>query len=347
MIVMVSFPDNEHVEEVRQHLRAEYVVLDQADFPERISLHCRSAAAGLRLTLRLPDGKLLDLDDVRSIWSRRIRPFGLAAHLTPVGTQFAWSECHEAISGLWYSFHAFWMNHPLADEAAQRKILQLRVATQVGLRTPETLITNDPAEAAAFLDRIGPGQLVRKAFRNIEEAPRVTALVGDADRAKLKLVRHAPVIFQRFVPAVAALRVTIIGDEVFAALITSEEAHQVDYRPGLNSAKVAAHRLPAEVSSGLVALMHRLGLSYGAIDLRLTPDGEYVFLEINPAGEYLFVSRRTGQPIPQAIAAALSRGRWTPTRSGTAASWSPDRLRATAAGSRPAQHRRGSDDSGK
>ena len=84
MIVMVSFPDNEHVEEVRQHLRAEHVVLDQADFPERISLHCRSAAAGLRLTLRLPDGKLLDLDDVRSIWSRRIRPFRLAAHLTPV-----------------------------------------------------------------------------------------------------------------------------------------------------------------------------------------------------------------------------------------------------------------------
>ena len=97
------------------------------------------------------------------------------------------------------------------------------MATQVGLRTPETLITNDPAEAAAFLDRIGPGQAVRKAFRNIGEAPRVTALVGDADRAKLKLVRHAPVILQRFVPAVADLRVTLVEDEVFAALITSDE----------------------------------------------------------------------------------------------------------------------------
>ena len=292
-------------------------MLDQADLPERIGLRCRSAAAGLRLTLRLPDGKLLDLDGVRSISSRRVRPFRLAAHLALIGAPVRpGANCRRGdIVGLWYSVHAFWMNHPLADEAAQRKILQLRLAAQVGLRTPETLITNDPVEAAAFLDRIGPGQVVRKAFRNIEDAPRVTALVGDADRAKLKLVQHAPVIFQRFVPAVADLRVVIVGDEVFAALITSDEAHQVDYRPGLNTAKVVAHRLPAEVISGLAALMQGLGLSYGAIDLRLTPDGEYVFLEVNPACEYLFVSRRTGQPIPYAIAAALSRGQRAPSGS--------------------------------
>jgi hypothetical protein len=41
--------------------------------------------------------------------------------------------------------------------------------------------------------------------------------------------------------------------------------------------------------------------------MRLTPEGEYVFLEINPAGEYLFISRRTGLPIPEAIASALER----------------------------------------
>ena len=53
--------------------------------------------------------------------------------------------------------------------------------------------------------------------------------------------------------------------------------------------------------------MKMLGVCFGAIDMRLTPDGDHVFLEINPAGEYLFVSQRTGQPIPQAIAAALDR----------------------------------------
>ena len=53
--------------------------------------------------------------------------------------------------------------------------------------------------------------------------------------------------------------------------------------------------------------MNAFDLRFGAIDLRVTPDGEHVFLEVNPAGEYLFISERTGQPIPAAIAACLER----------------------------------------
>jgi glutathione synthase/RimK-type ligase-like ATP-grasp enzyme len=308
VILIVSFPDNQHVEQVRRHLRVEHAVLDQADLPERVDLTARTHDGRMTLTLRLPDGALIDLDDVRSIWMRRLHPFRLAPELDPVGAQFAWSECQEALMGVWNSVRPYWMNHPLADEAAQRKVLQLRVAQEVGLSIPETLVTNDPAEAEAFVDRVGPGRVVRKAFRNLQPAPRQTALVGDADRALLRLVRHAPVIFQRFVPAVADLRVTVVDDEVFAALIRSDAGHQVDYRPGLGTADVSAHDLPEDVAGGLLALMARLGLTYGAIDLRLTPEGEYVFLEVNPAGEYLFASERTGQPVPQAIAAALTRG---------------------------------------
>ena len=51
--------------------------------------------------------------------------------------------------------------------------------------------------------------------------------------------------------------------------------------------------------------MHALGLVYGAIDMRLTPNGEYVFLEVNPAGQWLFIEQATGQPISAAIAEAL------------------------------------------
>jgi len=58
----------------------------------------------------------------------------------------------------------------------------------------------------------------------------------------------------------------------------------------------------------LRVLMRRLGLVYGAIDLRLTEDGRYVFLEINPAGQFLYVEQQTGQPITAALAACLAAG---------------------------------------
>ena len=52
--------------------------------------------------------------------------------------------------------------------------------------------------------------------------------------------------------------------------------------------------------------MARLGLVYGAIDMRRTPEGRHVFLEVNPAGQWLFVERFSGQPITAALASLLA-----------------------------------------
>jgi len=154
--------------------------------------------------------------------------------------------------------------------------------------------------------RLGRG-VVRKAFRNIVEAPRTTALLGPADLDRMPQVRFAPVTFQEFVPAELDLRVIVVEDEIFAAAIRSQPEYSADYRPGIGTAEFRAHRLSDDVADRLLALHKRLGLVYGASDLRLTPDGDYVFLEVNPAGEFLFACERTGQPVPQAIAAALAR----------------------------------------
>ncbi|MEN6440250.1 MAG: hypothetical protein ABFD97_16875, partial [Syntrophobacter sp.] len=51
-----------------------------------------------------------------------------------------------------------------------------------------------------------------------------------------------------------------------------------------------------------------LGLRFGALDLRLTPDGEYVFLEVNPGGQFLFCEIHAGHPITRALAEALLYG---------------------------------------
>lgn len=69
--------------------------------------------------------------------------------------------------------------------------------------------------------------------------------------------------------------------------------YPVDVRMNLN-AHYEAHSLPAEVENLLRTLMARMGLEYGAIDLRLTPEGQYVFLEINPAGQFLYIEQDTG-----------------------------------------------------
>ena len=63
----------------------------------------------------------------------------------------------------------------------------------------------------------------------------------------------------------------------------------------------------AVVEERLRALQRRLGLVYGAIDMRRTAEGEHVFLEVNPAGQWLFVEERCGLPISQSVAGFLAR----------------------------------------
>ncbi len=308
MILIVSFPNNEHVEQVRRHLTVESVVVDTATFPVSLGL---SAAIGRErecLQLGLPGGKHFCLCRVGAVWYRRIRPYGFHEDLRDeTSRMFAWSEANEALLGTWYSLDCFWMNPPMADEVSQRKIRQLQLARRLGLSVPETLVTNEPDAARQFIETHGVGRVIRKAFRNIAQAPRETHLLSEQDLPLLESVRYAPVIFQRFVPADRDLRVTVVGDEIFAAAITSESQYAADYRPGLGSAEVVPYELPPAVAEKLLALMRAFGLQYGAVDFRVTPDGDHVFLEVNPVGEYLFISQRTGQPIPAAIAATLER----------------------------------------
>jgi glutathione synthase/RimK-type ligase-like ATP-grasp enzyme len=115
------------------------------------------------------------------------------------------------------------------------------------------------------------------------------------------------VIFQEYVPADVDLRITVVGKRVFAAAIHSQETdYPTDFRMSLGQAEVEAVELPREVEERLLALIDRLGLAYGAVDMRRTPEGEHVFLEVNTAGEFLFVEERTGQPIARALAELLA-----------------------------------------
>jgi glutathione synthase/RimK-type ligase-like ATP-grasp enzyme len=241
------------------------------------------------------------------VWWRRPQPFSLHGEVGGAEDRaFALSETHAAVSGLWSLLDAEWINDPDRDEKAGRKAWQLEVAREAGLAIPRTCITTDPERAQAFVaEQRGP--VIYKAFSATERTWRETRVLRPEEAKLLESVKFAPVIFQEYVTARVDLRVTVVGAEIFAAEIHSQAtAYKHDFRMAMENVEIAEHRLPEPVAAGLLGLMSRLGLVYGAIDLRQTPAGDYVFLEVNPAGQWLFVEQRTGQPISEAIAAKLA-----------------------------------------
>jgi glutathione synthase/RimK-type ligase-like ATP-grasp enzyme len=214
------------------------------------------------------------------------------------------------MAGFWDALPITWVSPPKAIETAMMKTWQLPAAHHAGLEIPETLVTSDPSEARAFIDRLGRDRVVCKAFSATESHWRETRRVGAAEYQLLDRVQLAPVIFQELVPAEVDLRVTIVGEEVFAAAIHSQELpYPLDFRLFLDTGRGVPMRpavLPDEVTESLQRLLKAAGLRYGAVDMRRTPDGRHVFLEVNPAGQWRFVEEVTGQPITAAMARLLS-----------------------------------------
>jgi glutathione synthase/RimK-type ligase-like ATP-grasp enzyme len=311
MIVVISHPDDVHATRVLDSLRRdghETLLLDISELPERASLTIDyQTARGPRLAYRT-NGRAVDLSTARSVWWRRPQAPVLGS-MTDDVYAFAFNEWQEALNGLWQLMDAPWMNPPAKDEVAARKALQLRVAAEVGLRTPRTVMTSDPAVAREFVARQGIGKTIFKTFSCTHAIWRETRLVRETELDILDEVRHAPVIFQEYIAGAADLRITVVGDKMFPAAIHSFGTdYEVDFRMSLGQCRTEPTELPPHVSDALMKLMRRLGLVYGAIDVRRTPDGEYVFLEVNTAGEFLFVEERTGQPIAAAVAGWLAAG---------------------------------------
>ncbi len=305
MIGIVSSAEDLHTVHVRHRLDelgAEHVLLDTGQVPTGVALTSTQDADGWRGAW----GDV-DLGTLRSMWWRRPQPFRIDDSVRdPHDRGFVRGECAAMVAGLWSCLDARWVNDPDRDEAASRKMAQLRLAVRLGLRVPRTCMTNDPERARAFLDD-EPGAVVFKPFSATPTTWRETRPVREADRELLDTVRLAPVIFQEAVPGGVDVRVTIVGDQVHAAEIRGDaSAYEYDFRVDA-SPRITPHDLPIGVEARLRRLMRRLGIVYGAVDLRVAPDGGYVFLEVNPAGQWLFVELATGQPITASLAALLHR----------------------------------------
>jgi glutathione synthase/RimK-type ligase-like ATP-grasp enzyme len=280
------------------------VLLNLAEFPMCLALSLEFDKDFAQFEVRRRLGGELDFSGVHAIWWRRPQAFRLPSKMDPAHERFVWSESSTAFQGLYQSLNAFWINPPWRDAVAQHKPYQLALAQRIGLEIAPTLMTNDVERAKSFW-RKHEGRVIYKQFIALPDSWRETRRLGRHEETLADSIGLAPVIFQRHIDAVAEVRVTAVGETLFAAATNAQDGeYPQDIRLNLN-ASYFKHELPSETSRLLRNLMKELGLVYGAIDLRLTPEGKYVFLEINPAGQFLYIEKATSQPIAATIASTL------------------------------------------
>jgi glutathione synthase/RimK-type ligase-like ATP-grasp enzyme len=263
------------------------------------------------------------LDDIESVWMWRpgigIGPRARAVARFGDATAASYVE-HDWTLVLYDALQTRarrWLpGPPTVIRRAEAKLRQLQLAERLGLRVPETLITNDVDAALAFI-RARDGDVIVKppsVVLTTELAARrmmvYTRTLTPRDLVSIATLSHVPVMLQRCVAKRLELRVTVVGERVFAAEIHSQSTRrtQIDWRQYDHAhTQIRAHALPSPVEDRCRAVVRELGLSYGALDLILTPEGEYVFLEINPNGQWAWIEEATGLAITSALCDELLR----------------------------------------
>jgi len=342
LIVTCEFdPHADVLIDLLQSMGHQPIRLHTADIPSNIAIDIRFDQKGQEYQLITPY-YTVDLNDIRSIWWRRPAKPVLPEYLSEDEEIFARLELKTTLLGLWDNLDCYWMSKPANISRATHKTGQLKRAANLGFDIPQTMITTDPESVQEFYD-LCEGNVVYKVLSDpslgfagranelmarcrVDQGPGKEPII-DWSRVKAKItyttkvepdhlqmldtVRYAPCQFQEYISKQHELRVTVIGDELFTAEIHSQDhaSTQLDWRHYEATIPYHLGKLPPKVEEACMALTKGYGLNYGAIDLILTPDGRYVFLEINPNGQWLWVQQLVPElKMKEALASQLIRG---------------------------------------
>src|SRR5215217_6678578 len=212
-------------------------------------------------------GKRVAFGDICAAWYRRSRR--LFAPLPSVNLQqgdlenFVRAQSSLTLTALFASLQTLWVGQPFKLRHAEVKALQLAEASKAGLLTPLTLISNDPDQAAAFVQNLGDSNCAIK--------PLVATRVDGAEGARLPLtttlprghalesVAAAPTIFQPYIEKAYELRCVVMGDKIFTAKLKSQEKESTrkDWRAGTVEEEEVEYEL-FDLPERVQAALHRL-----------------------------------------------------------------------------------------
>lgn len=325
LIGIYTRPTDDHLPRVLEALkrrRLSALCFDRADFPRSLHLaaHFETGQSGWQGDI-IFQGQHYRLEQFRSIWYRRPgRTYTFVPGLSSEGYAFANAEARRGFEGVLYSVPCLWVSDPDALRTAEWKPRQLVYAQQVGLRIPRTLITTDQQAALQFFDAC-QGEVVYKPFSQGILSPKVgdiwqgaiytTKLTRSALEEHLASVSITATCLQEYIAKAFELRVTVIGSRLFAAEIHSQhsERARVDFRLGYGELKYALHTLPPVIEQACKALVRLFNLQFAALDLLVTPDGEYVFVDLNSNGQWGWIEQQTGLPLTETLVSLLARGK--------------------------------------
>lgn len=259
-----------------------------------------------------PKQLTIDLLSFQSVYFRRPElPNFSDEDITPDERQFLQLEIRQTLEGLYKILgNAYWISNIDAIRKAENKIYQQILAKEIGFQIPKGIITNHPDDYHRFVENNNGDNIIKPIYSGQIGWPEMQKVVFTSkldSEPQSQQIELCPSYLQETIEKRYDVRVTVIGDNIFAARIDSQSNQEtkIDWRVGENILPHEAITLPLTIQKQCHELLYRLDLQFGAIDFVETPKGEYIFLEINPNGQWAWIETQTRMPISDTIAKQL------------------------------------------
>lgn len=310
MILIITNRYDLHADKVAEALTQKghrCIRLDTETFPEQSMISLFHSTRGTNSVICVNDQQFA-VNDVSAVWNRRTQFPSSGRNLNEHDQRLVRDESNHVLGSLWQLLRkSFWVNPYWLQRAAHHKPYQLQVAADVGLTIPRTVITNDPEQAVSFFRECGGDVVYKSLSSHTRECDATGYGIYTTRVTKDDLIKHAkgislaPCQFQEYIPKKVELRITIIGNQMFAAELHTQldERSSIDWRRHLMefSFPYRVVELPQHFRVCLSNFMDRMGLVFGCVDAIVTPDEHYVFLEVNATGQWIWIEQNTGMPL--------------------------------------------------
>jgi ATP-GRASP peptide maturase of grasp-with-spasm system len=179
------------------------------------------------------------------------------------------------------------------------KLRVIQLAEKNGLITPMTEVVTTRAAVQNLVEKyeqiiIKPlSEVIYLEDENYQHYNMLTKIIN------VKNINYVPLHFfpslvQEAIEKKMEIRIFYLYGQFYSMAIysqnnknTKQDFRNYDHR---RPNRTVPYKIPDELENKLSILMQELGFNMGSIDMILTPEGKYVFLEINPEGQFGMVS---------------------------------------------------------
>ena len=294
MIVALGMADDQCVIETLGCLRergeaAAFLQQDQLRLALQLSWHLPAGAGQDYLVL---EGRRVGLRELQGVLVRLQHPFPTIKVHASDDEAYMETELSATVYGLLRALACPVINRPRPGVYARHlgNRWHAKEVISSGLALPETLVTDDAKEAAAFLGRQGRTLLAAGTGGVLLEGAAGERSLRESEATSFNVIAVGSGRWRR---------VFVAGTEVFAAEVDSPVA----------AGEWVQSELPARLGTRCKDLAARLDLQFAEVLVQSGEDGREVAVGLSDMPDLARCSAALGQAVARALATALAHGR--------------------------------------